>query len=213
MLTLTRPPPPDKWKELLKFLWFARMPILFAILGALMVFFLWSPLRMFLVSVPCTHPHATHYTVFLFSQILASITGVLSSSNSDSTILGATCNPPTTIIQDWSLTSILPSSSQSSKPLPATYSLKLKHPHRLSLIDIDSRDMRLGVYVDGHSLGVTTDFEVDKDVQCDGSNWVDCLNKGFSAAALVIPKGKHEVKVEWVGKGLDLIHLSFLDIF
>ena len=68
------------------------------------------------------------------------------------------------------------------------------------MIDIDERDMQLSVYVDGIIRGVTTDFELDKSVSC-GEDVQVCLAKNFSGGIVVVPPGRHTVKIVWCGKG------------
>ena len=72
--------------------------------------------------------------------------------------------------------------------------------HRLSLFDVDKRDMRMAIYVDNILRGLTSDFDLDLEEDC-GLNVYLCARKNFSGGLLVVPAGKHEVSIQWNGKG------------
>lgn len=78
----------------------------------------------------------------------------------------------------------------------------LDHPkaHRLSVVDIDARDMQMAIYVNDELRGVTRDFELNKTANC-GESLKVCINDGFSAGMVVVRPGNHTVKVQWNGKG------------
>lgn len=111
------------------------------------------------------------------------------------------CKPPTTVFQRWDVNTILP--DVNGRPYPIEYTLTHTKAHRLSIVDIDKRDMQLGVYVDDVIQGMTTDFVLDKAVEC-GEDVRTCLNRNFSGGVVIVPPGKHTVKVIWVGKGESL---------
>jgi len=108
------------------------------------------------------------------------------------------CNAPTTVFQRWDINTIVP--GLDGQPAPIEYTLEHKKPHRLSIVDIDTRDMQLAVYVDGVMKGLTTEFDLDKSVNC-GENVQTCLNQNFSGGVVVVPPGRHAVKIVWFGKG------------
>lgn len=107
------------------------------------------------------------------------------------------CKAPITF-DPYHILTILP--DPDGKPIPFEYTYKNRKPHRLTVIDVDKRDMRLEVFIDGHSRGLTRDFELDKSVDC-GDNWIACLNQNFSAGVVVVPPGKHTIMLVWAGKG------------
>lgn len=72
--------------------------------------------------------------------------------------------------------------------------------HRLSVYDVDKRDMRMAIYVDDILRGLTTDFDLDLEEDC-GLDVHLCYQKGFSAGWLVVPAGEHQVSIQWNGKG------------
>lgn len=73
--------------------------------------------------------------------------------------------------------------------------------HRLSVFDVDKKDMQMVISVDGIARGLTRDFDLDLEEDC-GLDVPVCAQKGFSGGLLVIPAGKHEVLIEWNGKGI-----------
>ncbi|KAF8885157.1 heme peroxidase [Infundibulicybe gibba] len=111
--------------------------------------------------------------------------------------LDVTCREPTSVFQKWDTNILLP--GPDGQPTPIEYTMDHKKPHRLTLLDIDARDMQLDVLVDGVVRGRTTDFELDKTVDC-GEDHNLCLKHNFSAGVVVVPPGKHTVKIVWVGK-------------
>jgi len=92
---------------------------------------------------------------------------------------------------------ILP--GRDDKPAPIEYTLDYQNPHRISAVDIDARDMELEIYVDGILRGLTSDFALNKSVNC-GDNWKVCVAQNFSAGVVVVPPGNHTVKLAWGGK-------------
>ena len=107
------------------------------------------------------------------------------------------CKAPT-IFDPYHAITILP--GPDGKPIPIEYTYKSRKPHQLTVIDIDKRDTRLAVFIDGHARGLTRDFELDKSVDC-GDDWIKCVNMGFSAGVVIVPDGKHTIKIAWAGKG------------
>jgi hypothetical protein len=108
------------------------------------------------------------------------------------------CKPPTTVFQRWDINTIV--AGPDGQPSPIEYTLERKKPHRLTVLDIDARDMRLAVYVDGIMRGMSSDFKLDKSMIC-GDTIQICLDQNFSTAAVVVPPGRHTVKIVWAGKG------------
>lgn len=93
-----------------------------------------------------------------------------------------------------------------NKAVPFLYTGQYSRRRRISFVDIDKRDMRFKVFVDGKLKQVSTDFELDKTLNC-GQDALKCVEEGFSEASVIIPSGKHTIKVEWIGKGEDQRHL------
>ena len=91
-------------------------------------------------------------------------------------------------------------------PQPLTYTLNNSTAHRLSVYDVDKRDMRMAIYVDNILRGLTSDFELNLEEDC-GVNVYLCAQKNFSAGFLVVPAGKHEVRIEWNGKGTRQLYI------
>jgi hypothetical protein len=112
------------------------------------------------------------------------------------------CNPPITVFQRWDINTII--QGLDGQPSPIEYTLEHKKPHRLSVVDIDARDMQMEIYVDGITRGLTTDFKLDKSVNC-GEDIQTCLNLNLSGGVVVVPPGKHTVQIVWVGKGENVV--------
>jgi len=112
-------------------------------------------------------------------------------------LLDIECPGPVTIFQPWEVNTMLPGSD--GKPIPIEYTLNYHKPHRVSAIDIDARDMEIEVYVDDILRGLTSDFDLNKSVNC-GDDWRACRAQGFSVGAVVVPSGSHTVKLAWGGK-------------
>jgi hypothetical protein len=107
------------------------------------------------------------------------------------------CHNPT-VFQKWDVNTIFP--GPDGQPMPVEYTLHHSQPHRLSVIDIDARDMQLAVYVDGLLRGQTSDFELNKEVDC-GEDIKTCLHMNYSGGVVVVPPGQHTVRIAWAGKG------------
>jgi hypothetical protein len=57
-----------------------------------------------------------------------------------------------------------------NKTAPFIYSTQHPRPRRISFVDIDTRDMRFKIVVDGKLKRTSTDFEVDRGINCGQSN-------------------------------------------
>ena len=85
-------------------------------------------------------------------------------------------------------------------PEALNYTSNNSTAHRLSVFDVDKRDMRMAIYVDNILRGLTSDFDLNLEEDC-GLNVYLCARKNFSGGLLVVPPGKHEVSIQWNGKG------------
>ncbi|TFK59933.1 hypothetical protein BDN72DRAFT_905407 [Pluteus cervinus] len=110
---------------------------------------------------------------------------------------GLLCSPPTNVIQKWAVNTFFPDAD--GQPAPVEYTLDYKRPHRLSLVDIDHRDLMMAVHVDDVLRGQTTDFTLDKNTDC-GEDLGSCLGLNYSGGVVIVPPGKHTVKIVWAGK-------------
>jgi len=115
---------------------------------------------------------------------------------------GGVCPDPTSVFDAWNIHAFVP--GLDDNPVPLEYSLKDRKAHKLSIVDIDAKDTRMEIYVDGINKGLTTEFQLDKTLDC-GDNLGLCLQQGFSAGVVVVPPGKHTVRIHWVGEG-QLVH-------
>jgi len=93
-------------------------------------------------------------------------------------------------------------------PQPLKYTSNNKTAHRLSVYDVDKRDMRMAIYVDDILRGLTSEFDLDLEEDCELDVYM-CAQKHYSAGWLVIPSGKHEVRIEWNGKGISQLSRAF----
>ena len=110
---------------------------------------------------------------------------------------GGECPDPT-VFDAWNVRTFVP--GLDDNPVPLEYFLKDRKAHKLSIVDIDARDTRMEIHVDGVNKGLTTEIQLDKTVDC-GDNLGLCLQQGFSAGVVVVPPGKHTVRIQWVGEG------------
>ena len=78
--------------------------------------------------------------------------------------------------------------------------------HRVSVVDIDKRDIEIRVWVDDDDKG-HRDVDLNSTVDC-GDDISKCLGLGFAAAAVVVPPGRHTVKAE-IRKGESSSTCSF----
>ena len=115
---------------------------------------------------------------------------------------GGECPNPTSVFDHWNVRAFVP--GPDGNPVPLEYTFKGRKAHKLSIVDIDARDTRMEIYVDGVNKGLTTEFQLDKTLDC-GDNLGLCLQQGFSAGVVVVPPGKHTVRIHWVGEG-QLVH-------
>lgn len=78
----------------------------------------------------------------------------------------------------------------------------MDHPkaHKISIVDIDAKDMRMSVFVDDVPRGKTPDFPLNKTINC-GEDLNTCLKAGFSAGVVIVPPGNHTIRIEWAGNG------------
>ena len=83
---------------------------------------------------------------------------------------------------------------------PLEYTLKHRTAHKLSVIDVDAKDLAMSFWVDNVSVGNTPSVGLNKTDNC-GDDLGECLRRGFSAGVIVVPKGKHTVRVQWIGLG------------
>lgn len=108
------------------------------------------------------------------------------------------CPNPTTVFQPWAVNAFIP--GLEDEPNPIEYTMNHPKAHKLSIVDIDIKDTRMAIFVDGVLRGLTRDFELNKTMDC-GENLRTCLNEGFSAGVVIVPPGNHAVRIEWAGKG------------
>ncbi|KDQ52626.1 hypothetical protein JAAARDRAFT_50265 [Jaapia argillacea MUCL 33604] len=86
-----------------------------------------------------------------------------------------------------------------NKPIPVKRTYERGRPYQLTIIDVDKRDMRVSIFVDGILRGVTTDFDLDKLIDCELDSRA-CVALNFSTGVIVILLGNHTVEVRWAGK-------------
>lgn len=108
------------------------------------------------------------------------------------------CPLPTSVINPWETFTM--QVGEDGKLIPLEYTLDLPTAHRLSFVDIDTKDMRMKLWHDTTLLGLTPEVELNKSENC-GEDYADCLDKKFSGGDIVLPKGKHTVRIEWAGVG------------
>ena len=66
--------------------------------------------------------------------------------------------------------------------------------HKLTIMDLDRKDLRMAVFVDGDLFSVTSAVEPDPTQDC-GGDLHHCLHMQFSAGVSIIPPGRHIVQI------------------
>ncbi|KAG6856837.1 hypothetical protein H0H87_012895 [Tephrocybe sp. NHM501043] len=111
----------------------------------------------------------------------------------------STCRTPTTLIHPYEIYAFAPG-PDGVNPKPLEYNLDSPKYHRLSIVSIGNRDLRMGVYVDDTLRGMTSRIVRNSSESC-GEVVNDCLAKKFSAGVVVVPPGSHTIRIEWASNG------------
>lgn len=104
------------------------------------------------------------------------------------------CRQPFTIIKDWYIQAFYPKwFGLFGDPAPIVYRTpKGYKAHRISVVDIDQRDIEIHMWVDNEDRGY---HPVDLDVSVDcGDDIYKCLQLDFGSAQIDVPMGEHTVK-------------------
>ncbi|KAF6757490.1 heme peroxidase [Ephemerocybe angulata] len=107
------------------------------------------------------------------------------------------CANPTHI-RPWESYTMLP--GPDNRTMPFIVTLDSPKKRRITFVDLDQRDMQFKVSVDGRKKAVSSDFVLDRRIDC-GDRVEQCLEMGFSTVQVIIPSGKKTIKLEWIGKG------------
>ena len=78
--------------------------------------------------------------------------------------------------------------------MPIRYETQGRDAHRISVIDVDKRDIEIQLWLDDVDRGYRT-VNLDPTVDC-GRDIPKCLELGFGSGVLDIPPGKHVVRAE-----------------
>lgn len=105
---------------------------------------------------------------------------------------------------DWTTHTMYPGSD--GIPMDITYSSAVPIAHQLQVYDADKKDTKMAIYVDDILRGLTTDFELDKAIDC-GDQAYQCYAQQFSFGSVIVPSGSHSIRIAWAGKGLFLCGL------
>lgn len=109
------------------------------------------------------------------------------------------CPTPTKVLHSYEIMAFVPG-ADGVHPDPIEYNLSSMKPHKLSIMAIDTRDLRMGVYVDDELRGMTSRIVRNSTETC-GEKFSGCLAKKFSSGVVIVPSGNHTVKIEWAGNG------------
>ncbi|KAG5636079.1 hypothetical protein H0H81_009199 [Sphagnurus paluster] len=110
------------------------------------------------------------------------------------------CALPTTRWTEYEIQAFAPG-SDGVTPDPIEYTSTKSRAHQLTVVAIDTKDLRMGVYVDDVLRGITTAIERNPTETC-GESVNECLTKKFSSGVVTVPPGKHTVRIEWADNGL-----------
>lgn len=91
-------------------------------------------------------------------------------------------------------------SGPDNRTMPFIVTLDNPRKRRITFADLDQRDMQFKVSVNGKKKATSSDFVLDKRIDC-GDRVDECLRMGFSTAQVIIPGGKKMIKLEWIGNG------------
>lgn len=117
------------------------------------------------------------------------------------------CPEPTTVFEAWGIVNF--DLGPDGVPVPIQYNTNNQKAHKVSIMDIDEKDTRMKLYIDDIYAGVTSDFEVNKTMNC-GDDLRLCLQQGYSSGVIIVPPGRHEVKIEYSGKGQFINMFAFI---
>ncbi|KAF5376137.1 hypothetical protein D9615_007704 [Tricholomella constricta] len=112
---------------------------------------------------------------------------------------GIECPTPTTQLHGYQIMALTPG-ADGVRPVPIEYNLNNPKAHRLAIVAIDNRDLRMGIYVDDALRTLTTPIVRNSTDSC-GESVNECLAKKFSSAWIVVPPGNHTVRIEWANNG------------
>jgi hypothetical protein len=106
------------------------------------------------------------------------------------------CGGPFPPAEDWKIQAFRPEwFGLFGEPAPIIYRTPWGgKAHRVSVADIDKRDIEIRMWVDGEDKG-HRDVDLDPTVDC-GDDLYKCLRLGFASATVVVPPGRHTVKAE-----------------
>ncbi|KAG6864426.1 hypothetical protein C0991_009578 [Blastosporella zonata] len=109
------------------------------------------------------------------------------------------CRTPTKLIHPYQVHAFAPG-PDGVNPDPLKYTLDSTKSHRLSVVAIGNRDLRMGVYVDDTLRGMTSRIVRNSSESC-GEIVNNCLAKKFSSGVVVVSPGNHTVRIEWASNG------------
>ncbi|KAF8325513.1 hypothetical protein F5887DRAFT_1085399 [Amanita rubescens] len=109
-------------------------------------------------------------------------------------ITNTECGQPLTIIEDWHIQAFHPKwFGLFGDPAPIVYRTPKGHKaHRITVVDIDQRDIEIHMWVDNEDRGHVP-IDLDSAVDC-GDDIYKCLQLGFGSAQIDVPPGEHTVK-------------------
>jgi len=107
------------------------------------------------------------------------------------------CGGPFPPAKDWQIETFRPKHwGLFGEPAPITFRTpRGRMSHRVSVVDIDKRDIEIRVWLDEEDRGHRDVNLEDPTVDC-GDDISKCLGLGFAAAVVVAPPGRHTVKAE-----------------
>lgn len=111
------------------------------------------------------------------------------------------CPDPQTTWDKWGVKSM--KIGQDGKPVDISYNSWLGVAHKLMILDADKKDMTFAVHIDDRLIGHSPNITVNKQDDC-GINPHECYRLGFSGSEVIVPAGRHTVRVEWLGNGMHL---------
>lgn len=118
--------------------------------------------------------------------------------------MDSACPDPQTTWDNWEVKTMR--AGPHGKPLDISYSSWYGVAHKLMILDADKKDMRFAVYIDNLLIGHSPNITVNKEEDC-GIDPNECCRLGFSGVGVIVPAGRHTVRVEWLGNGTHLLYI------
>jgi len=97
-------------------------------------------------------------------------------------------------IEEWNFKRKFRPQSGSNEPIPIRYLTEARNARRISVLDVDRRDIEIELWLDDIYKGYR-DVDLNATVDC-GRDIIKCIELDFGSGAVEIPPGKHMFRAE-----------------